>query len=71
MPVAIGFIAAYTRQEVGASNVDFRLVENPNQFMDEIDNWKPEIIGVSNYCWNAEINYLVLRKAKEKLKNII
>ena len=71
MPVAIGFIAAYTRQEVGASNVDFELVENPNQSLDKIDTWKPEIICVSNYCWNAEINYLVLRKAKEKLKNVI
>ncbi len=64
MPVAIGFIAAYAVQELGGDAIDVVLEEDPNEALRLIEEWRPDVVALSHYCWNAEINYVVMRKAQ-------
>ena len=66
MPLGIGLIASYCKSQLSGS--DIRMYDNPDEILDEIDEWQPDVIGLSNYMWNAEINNLVFQYAK-KVKN--
>lgn len=70
MPVAIGFLAAYARQELGEDAVEVCLEENPNKLIERLENWRPNVLALSHYCWNAEVNYLVMRRAKRMDDNL-
>ncbi len=71
MPVGIGYIASYARAQLGAENLDFNLFVEPDAMIEEIKRTNPDIVAVSNYCWNAELSGLILKIAKETNPNII
>lgn len=71
MPVGIGYIAAYTQAQLGAENLDFNLFVEPNPMIEAIKKTSPDIVAVSNYCWNAELSGLMLKIAKETDPNMI
>jgi len=70
MPLGIGLIASYLKKKM-QEDVDIRLYEDPAEFLKEINIWRPDIIGLSNYMWNAELNRLVFSYAKEHLGNVV
>ncbi|EME69308.1 cobalamin B12-binding domain-containing protein [Paramagnetospirillum caucaseum] len=70
MPIALGYIAAYGRKVCGPENLDIRIVEDPNEFERLVAEWKPDVVGMSHYCWNAELNYLSMRHAKAMLPDV-
>jgi hypothetical protein len=65
MPIGIGYIAAYALSKIGQDVLEIRLYDSPDFLINDINNWKPEIIGLSNYCWNTELSYLVFKYAKK------
>lgn len=71
MPIALGYIAAYARKVCGADRVEVKLVEEPDAFMEQVDNWAPDVVGISHYCWNAELNYLSMRYCKRVHPGIV
>ena len=71
MPIGIGYIASYTLAEIGAENVEIRLYDDPDVLMKDIDLFKPDVLGLANYCWNSELSAVVFKYAKNKLPNII
>lgn len=70
MPLGIGLIASYLKKSM-QNEVDIRLYENPTKLLKEISIWEPDIIGLSNYMWNAELNRLVFAYAKKLHKGVV
>ncbi|WP_144084327.1 B12-binding domain-containing radical SAM protein [Magnetospirillum gryphiswaldense] len=70
MPVAIGFIASYLLSKLG-DRVKVTLHEDPDELLTVIRNESVDVLALSHYCWNAELNYLTMRHAKRINPNII
>ena len=71
MPVGIGYIASYLFAEIGKENVAIRLYDDPDILMKDLDLFKPDVIGLANYCWNSYLSGVVFKHAKKRLPNII
>ena len=70
MPLGIGLIASYLKKNM-QKEVDIRLYEDPTKLLREINIWKPGIIGLSNYMWNAELNRFIFSYAKQHLRDVV
>jgi radical SAM superfamily enzyme YgiQ (UPF0313 family) len=70
IPINIGFIASYAISKF-RDKIDVRLYEDPEVIMKDIISWKPDVIGLSNYCWNANLSALIFNYAKTNLKKVI
>lgn len=66
MPIAIGYVASYAKSQMGDS-ASFVLHTDPDDMIRALDSEKPEIIGLSNYCWNAELSRAVGTYAKQNI----
>jgi len=64
MPLGIGLIAAYSQSRFG-NDIDIQLFDDPNAIFQEIPHIQPDVVGLTNYCWNSELNRLVFKKAKK------
>jgi radical SAM superfamily enzyme YgiQ (UPF0313 family) len=51
--------------------VEIKLYDDPDLILEGIDSWKPHIVGLSNYMWNAEINRLVFDHVKDILPDTV
>ena len=71
MPIGIGYIASYTLSKIGQDTLDIRLYDNPDNLIKDINNWKPKIIGLSNYCWNTELSSLIFKYTKKIIPEVI
>tara|TARA_Y100000031_G_scaffold66485_1_gene74290 strand:- start:250 stop:2280 length:2031 start_codon:yes stop_codon:yes gene_type:complete len=71
MPVGLGYIASYAFSKIGQDALDIRLYDNPDNMIRDVVNWKPEIVGLSNYCWNTELSSLVFKYIKELIPDVI
>lgn len=65
IPLGALLISAYTQSVLG-NKVDIRVFKFPNLALDAIKAEPPDIIGVSNYIWNAELSKLLIRFSKER-----
>ena len=63
VPINIGYIGSYLKKEF--KNIELILSADTNETFDLIKNWKPNIIGVSNYIWNSSLSNLICEYAKE------
>ena len=64
MPIAIGYIASYSQNCFG-SDVSFKLHTEVETIISDLQHSDVDILGISNYCWNAEISRFVGRYAKK------
>ena len=51
-----------------AEPLEVRLFKRPGQMIDAIKAEKPDVVGLSHYVWNANLNALVFDIAKNLLK---
>ncbi len=56
IPLNIGFIASYCIQRF-SSNIEVVLFKYVNELEQAINNSPPDILGLSNYCWNQNLGY--------------
>ena len=54
-PLNIGFIAAWVKKEF-PEMVDVEIFKYPNDFIEKFKKEKPDLVGFSNYTWNADLN---------------
>ena len=64
MPLNVGYIGAYARKAL-PGELDVRLFKRPELMIDAIKAKKPEVVGLTHYVWNANLNALVFAIAKE------
>jgi len=65
MPVGIGYIASYALSRTDLAKEDIKLYDDPEKILKDIEEFKPDIVALSNYCWNSEVSCLVFRYAKK------
>ena len=71
IPIGIGYIGSYSLSRVGKENADLKLFTDPDEVIKCIDTWKPDVIGMANYCWNSEGSYRILEYAKNLNPDIV
>ena len=64
IPLNVLNLTACAKERFG-SDVDIRCFKFPDQVLDAIESDPPDIIGCSNYIWNAELSKLILEYARE------
>jgi len=64
MPVGIGYIASYLLAQTKPGDIEIRLYHDPKVMLEDIADWKPQVVGLSNYCWNGDLSRTVFRHAK-------
>ncbi len=69
-PLNVGYIAAYTDKMV-AEDLEFRLFKRPQQMIDAIKREKPDVVGLSHYVWNANLNALVFDITRQEVPNAL
>ncbi len=63
LPLNIGFIASYAQKILGP-DVEFSLFKRPAQMIDAIVQERPDVVGLSYYVWNENLNSRIFDIAK-------
>lgn len=63
MPLNIGYIATYA-QKMLPIEVDVRLFKRPELMIPAIKEEKPNVVGLSHYVWNDNLNKLIFKITK-------
>ena len=71
VPVGIGYIATYFETTLAPQTFEIKIETHPDEALDLIDKWKPDILGLSSYIWNSNLSNRVCEYAKEKNENIL
>jgi radical SAM superfamily enzyme YgiQ (UPF0313 family) len=61
-PLNIGFVASYAKKVFG-NRVDIELFKYPDALVRRLKEKQPDVLGLSAYSWNANLNYEVSRLA--------
>ena len=71
VPVGIGYIATYFEKMLAPQAFEIKILTHPDDALDLIDKWKPDILGLSSYIWNSNLSYRICEYAKEKNEKIL
>jgi radical SAM superfamily enzyme YgiQ (UPF0313 family) len=70
MPLGIGFLAAYASKVMG-SDLQVKLFAYPEHLIEALKHTRPDVLGMSNYCWNYALHCRMLRYAKGLYPDIL
>ena len=70
VPLGIGYIKAYAIAAFGSA-VDITLFKHPEKFLAAIANEAPDIIGMTNYGWNENLNLQIGAYVRSKLPDAL
>ena len=65
VPINIGYIGEFIKKEIKDIKLELQLATNPEEIFTLLENWKPDIIGLSNYVWNAGLSNSICKYAKK------
>ena len=71
VPIGIGYIGSNLLNVFKKKNLEVKLSIDTDEIFKFIEEWKPDVIGISNYVWNAHLSYTICQLAKEKNPNIL
>ncbi len=69
VPIGIGYIGSYLLDQIKNPKIELVLATDPDEVFELIDKWSPDIIGCSNYVWNADLSYQICEYAKKQKEN--
>jgi len=64
VPLSSGLIATYLKKNVD-HEFDIKIFRDPQKILDTLKHWVPDVVGLSQYCWNSELNLFVAKKIKK------
>lgn len=70
VPLNVAYIGAYIMKLFG-DVVDLRLFKYPNDLLDACKQKKPDILGLSNYLWNKDLNFQIGTYLKEEYSDLL
>ncbi|MGE4296900.1 MAG: radical SAM protein [Desulfovibrionaceae bacterium] len=70
IPLNIAYVAAKTIHDHGKA-VDVTLFKHPLQLQDAINDSPPDLIGLSNYSWNTNLNMTMLKLSRKRNPSVI
>ena len=62
-PLGASYVASYAKKILG-NKFDIKLFKYQDRLHEAILNEPPQILGLSNYCWNIELGYTLIEWAK-------
>lgn len=62
-PLGIGCIGWYLKKHV-SHDFDIRMFKDPHKFLRTLKKWKPDVLGMAQYCWNSNLNLHMARTVK-------
>jgi len=65
IPKNIGFIASYAKKVFG-DDIDISLFKEPTALLDAAAEIPPDVVGMSFYFWNTQLNQTVARILRER-----
>lgn len=69
-PLNIGYLAAYAKKHFG-DRLDIRLFKYPADVLAACTQQMPDIIGFTNYTWNADLNEKMSRWIKQRSEKTV
>ncbi|MBC8269656.1 MAG: radical SAM protein [Rhodospirillaceae bacterium] len=66
VPLNIGYVAAYTKK-LYAEDIEITLFKDPDLMLEQINIQKPDVLGLSFYYWNTDLNKAMTQKARDVL----
>ncbi len=70
VPIGIGYIGSHLINQF-KNQIEVKLSVDAQETFDILENWKPDIIGVSNYIWNTNLTSFLCEHAKKINENIL
>lgn len=70
VPLAIGLLSAYLKKNLDET-LDIRLYKEIDEFVEELKLWTPDIVGISQYSWNTNLDLYAAGLAKKANPNCI
>lgn len=71
VPIGIGYIGSNLLKKFANYKIELKLCVDPEEIFSLLDDWKPDIIGISNYIWNSHISKFICEYAKKINKNTL
>lgn len=71
IPIGIGYIASFLKAKIKNVKLEIKLSTDPNEILEYLNTFKPNIIGLSNYIWNSDLSYFICTEAKKKIPDIL
>ena len=65
MPLSVGYMKSVMDRELAGESVASRVFAYPEALIEAMKAAPPDILMVSNYCWNEALGHHFLRVAKE------
>ena len=69
IPLNVGYIASYLKDK--HPEISIEIFKEPKKIMDRISERAPDILALSHYEWNSNLNLAVLKHMKQKNENTI
>lgn len=69
VPINIGYIASYARKRFG-QEIDVRLYKDPHKLIREAEDWQPDLVGLSLYYWNHEMDRATVRALHRRVQGV-
>ena len=69
MPLAIGLLGSYIIK-THPEDLDVRLFKFADDFLEEINTWQPDLMGISLYSWNTRLGLYIAQIARHKFSNL-
>jgi len=64
VPLGLGLITQYLKKELEVTP-DIKMFKDPDKALSVLGGWIPDVLGLSQYCWNSELNLYFARLTKE------
>ena len=73
IPLNCGFVASFSKKKLLEEeiNSDYKLYKDPKKILDDIKKHKPDVIGLSFYVWNENLNKHIFDYAKKLNPNVL
>jgi radical SAM superfamily enzyme YgiQ (UPF0313 family) len=69
LPLNLGFIASYALAQM--PDLQIKLFKHPDELIDAVAENPPDLLALSHYMWNANLNLQVIRKCKQYKQNLL
>ena len=69
LPLNVGYIASYLKNK--HPEISIEIFKDPKKLMDRISNESPDVLALSHYEWNSNLNLAILGYMKQKDANTI
>ena len=71
IPINIAYIAAYLKHNIKDFKIEIELTTTVKEVFPLLKNWKPDVIGISNYVWNSGLSNSICKYAKKLNSNTL